>query len=165
VALECQTGEAGCASCHLDDGHAPYGLVLTGRDSLIATAIGRVAHQTETGGTTAVPLEAADRFGSGMPIIDPLRPDNSYLLYKLLVGPSVYGAHPGDGSSCSNYSVALPPGQSEQRCLEPPAEELARLRSWFVIGEPMPPARATDYLRRTELRELVEFIRAGAVCP
>jgi hypothetical protein len=158
----CVPGEVGCAACHGDDGHAPLGLVLTGRDALVDTAIGRVAHQTETGSTTGLPLESPERFGSAMPIIDPLRPENSYLLYKILIGPSVHA--PGDASRCSDHAVALP-GQAEDRCPEPPVEELARLRSWFVLGEPMPPARSTDFLRREDVRALVDFIRDGARCP
>jgi hypothetical protein len=160
----CIPGEVGCATCHLDDGHAPHGLVLTGGETLRQTAIGRVAHQTETGSTTGVPLEAAERFGSGMPVIDPLRPENSYLLYKLLIGASAYDSRTGDTSRCSDYSVALPSEPTGDRCPAPPAEELARLRSWFVIGEPMPPERSTDFLRREDLRVIAEFIRAGARC-
>jgi hypothetical protein len=161
----CIEGEVGCASCHQDDGHAPLGLVLSSSESLTDTAVGRVAHQTETGSTTGVPLEAPERFGSGMPVIDPGRPDNSYLLYKLLIGASAYESRTGDASRCSDYSVSLPVEPAGDRCSAPPVEELARLRSWFVIGEPMPPARSTDFLRREDLRMIADFIRSGASCP
>jgi hypothetical protein len=161
----CIEGEVGCAACHMNDGHAPLGLVLADAESMSDTAIGRVAHQTETGSTTGVALEAAERFGSAMPVIDPLRPDNSYLLYKLLIGASAHASRSGDASKCSDYSVRLPTDPVDDACPAPPAEELARLRSWFVIGEPMPPERSTDFLRREDLRSIAEFIRAGARCP
>jgi hypothetical protein len=163
--LGCDTGYAGCASCHLGDGHAPYGLVLTSRDALRETAVGQVAHQTETGPTTGVPLEAADRFGSGMPIIDPFRPENSYLLYKVLVGTSAYAPSLGEEEECrSAYSVGLSATSVGPDCLAPATEELERIRSWFVLGEAMPPAHVPAFLHRAEVRQLVEFIRAGARC-
>jgi hypothetical protein len=162
--LGCDPGYVGCASCHLDDGRAPHGLRLTTRDALVDTAIGRVAHQTETGTTTGLPLEAAARFGSGMPLIDPRRPDNSYLLYKLLVGPSVYAPSSGEAEDCASaYSVE--PAATGPDCLVPPPDELERLRSWFVLGEAMPPAHVPPFFHRAEARKLSEFIRAGAVCP
>lgn len=163
---ECQPGHVGCASCHVDDDRAWLGLRLTSRETLLETAIGRVAHQTEVGPTTGVPLESAERFGASMPVIDPFRPENSYLLYKLLVGPSVYGPSQGEAEECeSAYSVALPPGATGPRCLEPPGSELDRLRSWFVLGEPMPPADSAGFFQRREARALSDFIRAGASCP
>jgi hypothetical protein len=162
--LGCDPGYVGCASCHLDDGRAPYGLRLTSREALADTAIGQVAHQTETGPTTGVPQEAAARFGSGMPLIDPLRPDNSYLLYKLLVGPSVYEPSVGEADDCASaYSVT--PVATGPACLAPSLAEIDRLRSWFVLGEAMPPAHVAPFLHRAEARKLSEFIRAGAVCP
>jgi hypothetical protein len=164
-ASRCQPAYAGCASCHSDDAHAPLGLVLTSRDGL-RDAIGRVAHQTETGPTTGVPLEAPERFGSGMPVIDPSRPENSYLLYKLLVAPAAYLPSGEPLDACpSDYLVAAPAGPD---CLVPPAEEIDRLRASFVLGDPMPPPHVPSeyaFFHRAEVRKLTSFIRAGAVCP
>lgn len=163
-----QPGNVGCASCHVDDDRAWHGLRLTSRETLAETAIGRVAHQTELGPTTGLPLEAPERFGVAMPLIDPFRPDNSYLLYKLLVGASVYGPSVGDAEDCetaSAYSVALAPGATAPGCFEPPPGELERLKSWFVRGEAMPPADVPAFFFRREARALSEFIRGGASCP
>jgi hypothetical protein len=166
--LGCPTGSQGCASCHFGRTRAPLGLRLTDRDALVDTAIGHVAHQTETGGTTGVPLELGERFGSGMPVIDPLRPENSYAFYKLLIGPSVYEPSPGEPDDCegaSAYSVAEPPSTGGVGCLVPSPDELERLRSWFVLGEAMPPPGEEPFFRRAEARKLAAFIRAGASCP
>ncbi len=57
---------------------------------MLSTAIGRVAHQTDLGTTTGEVLENPARMGIDMLIIDPGRPDNSYLLYKLIVRPENY---------------------------------------------------------------------------
>lgn len=166
--LGCPTGYLGCASCHLGRTRAPHGLRLTDGDALADTAIGHVAHQTETGGTTGVPLELGERFGSGMPVIDPLRPENSYVFYKLLIGTSVYEpseGEPDDCASASAYSVAEAPSTEGGGCLAPSADERERLRSWFVLGEPMPPPGEEPFFRLAEARKLAAFIRAGAVCP
>jgi hypothetical protein len=165
--LGCETtpGYVGCVNCHYDE-HSPFGLDLHDTDALIDTAIGRVAHQTETGPTTGVPLEAPERFGVSMPIIDPLRPENSYLLYKLLIGPSVYERSPGEVDDCASaHLVALPPTATGSACIAPSPDEIARLKSWFVLGEAMPPARVPPFFHRLEAQKLVRFIRAGAVCP
>ena len=41
----------------------------------------------------------------------------------------------------------------------------ARLREWFVLGDPMPPDTGAPGLHRGEMRELQRFIDAGADCP
>lgn len=160
-------GNAGCASCHVDAKLAWHGLRLTSRDNLVDTAIGHVAHQTEVGSTTGVALDQPERFGAAMPIIDPYRPENSYLLYKLLIGPSVYGPSLGEIQDCASaYSVAVPSEAMGARCLEPSEAELERLRTWFVRGDRMPPPDVDElYVFRREVRDVMSFIRAGAVCP
>jgi hypothetical protein len=160
-------GNVGCASCHVNAKLAWHGLRLTSKDNLVDTAIGHVAHQTETGSTTGVALDLPERFGVAMPIIDPQRPENSYLLYKLLIGPSVYGPSLGETEDCASaYSVAVSPDTESARCLAPPEAELERLRTWFVRGDPMPPPDVDElYVFRREVRALMSFIRAGAVCP
>ena len=87
---------AGCAfaGCHGDWGDheaAPrMGLLLDTPAGLRSTAIDRVAHQSETADTTGITNEAPLRFGTNMPLIEPGRPENSYLVYKLLIGATPY---------------------------------------------------------------------------
>lgn len=145
---------SGCAapSCH--GGGAPaLGLSFEGVDGLRATAIGQPAHETETGDTTGIAEQNPERFGVNMPIIDPGRPDNSYLMYKLLVGTAPYELAPGE---------ACPPGE---RCEAPDPAELDRLRSWFVRGEPMPYlGEAEQFVRHDDLRAIQTFIAEGDAC-
>src|SRR4030095_213603 len=75
--------QGGCksASCH-GKVHR-MGLDLGTLEGVFLTAIGHVAHETAIGqGTT--PLEEPIRLGVNMPVIDPGRPDNSYMMYKLV---------------------------------------------------------------------------------
>jgi hypothetical protein len=163
---DCAPGNTGCASCHVNTSAAWHGLRLTSERALVDTAIGKVSHQTETGATTGLPLESPERFGVAMPLIDPFRPENSYLLYKLLVGPSVYGPSAGETPDCTSaFSVGMAAETTGPSCLEPPAAELDRLKSWFVLGEAMPPADLDGFFFRREARALSDFIRTGAVCP
>ena len=128
------------------------GLDLSSIRGILATAIGQVAHQTETGASSGVTLENPDRFGVQMPIIDPGRPGNSYLLYKLLLHPAVFS----DDSCTSAYDVR-PAGP----CPTPPSGELLRLGEWFVLGGAMP-ADTGSGLRLQDLRTLQAWIQAGA---
>jgi hypothetical protein len=147
----------GCRGCHgaLDgDVAPPMGLSLDGWDDIHTTAIGKVAHQTEIGETTGVTNEAPARFGVNMPIIDPDRPENSYLMYKLLVRPEAY--EPGASDDCVE----------PESCVPPDTEELERLRAWFVRGEPMPALAAGEesFIHHAALAALQAFIRDGATC-
>jgi len=147
---------AGCGggACHGREGKGPaMGLELESAEALRATAIGRPAHQTEIGDTTGVAAQDPARFGANMPIIDPGRPDNSYLMYKLLIGPEPYA--PVAGEDC-------PP---DERCDVPAAEELERLRSWFVRGEPMPRLLPEErFIHHDEARLIQSFISRGDAC-
>lgn len=145
----------GGSICHGREGLGPaMGLDLESAAELRATAIARPAHQTEIGDTTGVADQDPERFGANMPIIDPGRPDNSYLMYKLLVGPEPY--QPAAGEDC-------PPNA---RCDVPAAEELDRLRSWFVRGEPMPWLNDPNerFIHHDELRLIQSFIERGDAC-
>ncbi len=93
---------------------AVEGLNLETAAYIQSTAIGRVAHQTQTGEHADEGDRAPLRFGRAMPIIDPSNPGNSYLLYKIAAGPNVSG----DAAS---------------------AAEIQRLRGSIVVGLPMPP--------------------------
>ncbi|HEV8548742.1 MAG TPA: hypothetical protein VGQ57_06940 [Polyangiaceae bacterium] len=149
----------GCTACHGAlgaDPAPPMGLSLTAWDGLEATAIGRPAHQTEIGDTTGLTSEAPPRFGVNMPVIDPERPDNSYLMYKLLLRPEAYQPSPNDPSDCS----------SDGECSAPDPAELARLHEWFVRGDPMPAVSPGEsFVFHRELTTIQAFIGTGAACP
>lgn len=151
--------KGGCAHCHAAEG-APHGLDLSSREALLS-AIGRVARQTDLGVRTGAVLENPARFGVGMPLIHPGRPDNSYLFYKLLVRPENYRQSAEDPTLCgSKYRVA-----EDEQCLPLSELERARLREWFVRGEPMPLTEEPDEaLDRASLQRLQSFIRSGARC-
>ena len=155
--------EAGCAAANCHAGEArSMGLGLDSEAAFAATAIGQVAHQTEIGPSADHPLRNPDRFGLQMPIIDPGQPANSYLLYKVMRAEKSFWLDAADPAWCATrYPVALGP-----TCLKPPESELARLREWFVRGEPMPPeASSASGVRRPHLREIQRFIAGGAICP
>lgn len=141
------------------------GLLLADAAGLRLTAINKVAHQTEVGSKGGTPLEDPVRLGVQMPIIDPSRPDNSYLMYKLL---RRYDNFDGDDSVSgvngiceTRYQVGFLPGGP---CLPPTEAESTRLREWFVRGEPMPPMEQNT-VSRADLRDIQAWIRAGAQCP
>lgn len=144
----------GGGSCHGREGRGPaMGLELESAEELRSTAIARPAHQTEIGDTTGVADQDPVRFGANMPILDPGRPDNSYLMYKLLIGPEPYA--PVEGDAC-------PPGD---RCDMPAAAELERLRSWFVRGEPMPWLPPEErFIHHDDARLIQSFISHGDAC-
>ena len=175
----------GCAGgqCHRSYGNqlgsmdllgAPYGLWLDGSTNVANSAIGRIAHQTEVGDESGgVPAEKPARFGVRMALIDPSNPGESYLLYKLLRNPNNFGPCPDAAQAKSEVSpfcvddlvgvsthqfLPLERGQN----IEPSAEELSRLREWFVRGEPMP--LIGDGLGLAGLRAVSQFIAAGADC-
>ncbi|HKY39597.1 MAG TPA: Ig-like domain-containing protein [Polyangiaceae bacterium] len=169
----CAGGECHHSSPQHPLGGAPEGLWLDGRQNLRITAIGRVAHETEFGDSSGVPLQDSPRFGVQMPIIDPKSPGNSYLLYKLLRDPKNFEpcaderlspvcSTPAD-PSVSSYDK-LPLG--ELPTLVPPAEESIRLREWFVRGEvmPFPRGNLASGVSLQGLRAITAFIAAGADC-
>jgi hypothetical protein len=150
-----------CAACH-DDSNPPMGLDLRDGNTLLYTAIGQVAHQTDVGTLTGGSYENAPRFGVGMPRIDPEQPNNSYLLYKLLIKPENYRRSPSDPEKCETVHRVELAGDCE-----PSAEEISRMREWFVLGDPMPrqtAATSTASMYRSWLRGLQGWIRDGAVC-
>jgi len=172
--LDCAPPSEGCVTCHPgvgDDADAagPHGLRLRDADALLDTAIGHVAHQTDIGGTTGRTYEAPPRFGAGMPVIDPGRPDNSYLFYKVIASGTAYdftrGGRDGAVGCESAYQVSIPGDDTAADCLAPDPAELARLNEWFIVGETMPPAREPAFLGPVEARKIGAWIRGGAVCP
>jgi hypothetical protein len=148
-----------CSSSACHGGATPrMGLDLSSPEALSRTAIGRVAHQTEVSATTGVALQDPERFGVAMPLIDPARPDNSYVLYKLLLANDNYFRA---GSECqSDHLAAVDP----ELCTRASADELSRIREGFVLGESMPHPASARRLGPEGLRSVSRFIRAGADC-
>jgi hypothetical protein len=169
---------AGCVSCHTTQPGAetqppskypPMGLDLSTPQGLFYTAIGRVAHQAETGNDGAGEgLRTPVRFGVQMNVIDPGRPATSYLMYKLLQKPANYALAPTEASCDTGYH----PPVSAASCAPPDDAEVERLREWFLRGEPMPknrvdPETGEPNLAATNhanLRRIADWITAGANC-
>ncbi|HEX6276155.1 MAG TPA: hypothetical protein VFZ53_24105 [Polyangiaceae bacterium] len=140
-------------------------LDLSSADGLLVTAIGRVAHQAETGTKTGVPLQNPARFGVGMPRIDRGRPENSYLMYKLVTQPENYWATRQSAELCATRHLAA---VDPQTCVPASADENERLRTWFLRGLGMPRAvgdAEPSFLVRRDLYGIESFIRSGAPCP
>ncbi len=113
--------DGGCTSCH--GGATPArGLGLDTREGLKA-AIGRVALSADRGAETGTALVRSERFGFGMPLIDPRVPANSLLLYRLLLDLRAYLDHEG-----------------EPQVAPPSLDERERLRDWLGVLGPMPPS-------------------------
>lgn len=137
---------SGCATCHANsaDGKtvAAEGLDLSSAAAIAATAIGHTAHGTQTGEHAQNPDESPPRFGRAMPILDPLFPGNSYLLYKLLA--------------------------SHETPLENPPDpvEVQRLRRSLVVGIPMPPSTEPKaFLNPGEAEWISAWLAQGAPAP
>ena len=125
----CSTG-----GCHADP--AAEGLVLASADG-IRQAIGLQAHETTTS-ARSTPLPPQPAFPTGMPIIDPGNPGDSYLLYKLLL-PDMNGAPSAAGSTfpyTACRAVTAPFDYGLGASLAPP-DEASRLAE-HVIGRRMP---------------------------
>lgn len=139
------------AGCHLDTTGATdatgaaEGLDLSSPERIAATAIGRVAHETQTSAHAIVPTKSAPRFGTSMPLLDPSFPANSYLVYKLLASRA--------------STRALPDAPSDA--------EIERLREGVVVGMPMPPTNAPGAAIRdpVTLDAIVTWLFEGAPMP
>lgn len=125
--LQSCTLGAGCHKTVPGVGDAAMGLDLANAPLIEATAVGKVAHQTQTGEHADDPDISPRRFGRAMPLIDPLNPGNSYLLYKTLIGPNA-------------VDPALPPEEASAL-----RAELDRLRATVVVGMPMPPQTTPSF--------------------
>lgn len=158
-----------CANACCHGGTKPaMGLDLGSADGLARTAVGRVAHHTQTGTALGRPQENSPRFGTAMARIDPGAPQGSFLLYKLLLHAENLAPCHGE---CGPFSVL--PGSND--CVAPSEEERERLREWFVRGEPMPLQRGDPQagcgsevvprsLNCTSMRLLSRWIETGARC-
>lgn len=130
---------------------------VAGYEALLRTVIGHVAHETEIASTGGVTYENPLRVGVGMPRIDPGKPANSYLMYKLIRKLDNFDPAPGEPPSCTSaWQVALPDGM----CLPPSDAESQRLRLWFVRGQPMP-FLDNLHINLQQLRDIQAWIAAG----
>lgn len=177
-----ELGGCASASCHrsfgnlvngVDLGAPPHGLWLDSRQNLAATAIGRIARQTDLADSSGgVPAERPARFGVRMALIDPNNSGGSYLMNKLLAnsknyepcGPAGRGPFCTDADPHRTVHPLLPLGRGQS--VAPAPEELERLRAWFVRGAPMPldPKGFGLSVGLDGLRAVSAFIGAGADC-
>ncbi len=133
------------------------GLSLDDTQGLASTAVNRVAHETQTGPDVTERVVSGGRFGDQMPIIDIGRPQNSYLIYKMLIGQA-FNRELGGRADPGNPFGATP---------MTPAQ-ISHARDWFVQFGAMPPdeigypAGASPVDTYSTLRD---WIRAGAICP
>jgi hypothetical protein len=124
---------------------APEGLDLSTPAKVYATAVGHAAHETQTGEHADEAEVTPSRFGRAMPLIDPTRPGNSYLLYKALVNEA--------------NTAPLPDAKRERQRLD----EIARLRAAIIVGMPMPPTNGKgNQLDDAALDQLSAWIQQGA---
>jgi hypothetical protein len=158
------TNRCDSAGCH-NTTDREMDLDLSNASGLSLTAIGRVAHQAETGTKTGVPLQNPARFGVGMPRIDRGRPDNSYLMYKLVTARENYRRTPEAPDLCATRHLAA---VDPETCVPATEDENERLRAWFLRGVGMPRAvgdAEPSFLVRRELLGVESWIRSGAPCP
>ena len=148
---ECGTGRATIGPGEDCVAVPRMGLDLSSTEGVRTTAINQVAHQAATAPNSGIAMENPNRFGVAMPLIDPGRPGNSYLTYKLLRHPGLWDRTPCE----TRYRVEL-----AGECPEPSARELARLREWFTAGQPMP--LGGGQLDRADLDPLLLWIASGA---
>ena len=182
IADTCETMTQGplssCASCHVTrpgaetippSKYPPMGLDLSSSRGLFDTAIAHVAHQSETGSSAAGEgLRSPVRFGVQMNLVDPGSPATSYLMYKLLQKPQNFQLDATEASCPTGYHSPVAAGG----CTAPDAAERARVREWFVRGDPMPEdqqandgALAAVAVTHASLVRVAAWIAAGAPCP
>ena len=147
-----ERGGCTASGCH-GSSVSSMGLDLRSAASVEDTAVNEVAHQAESEPNAMEPREDAVRFGTQMPLVDPGRPGNSYLFYKLLVNPESY-----TGACESQHSVAL------DGCVAFPKEQTDELRAWFVRGRPMPLPTGDEpgHLSLDDIRTVQSWIAADA---
>ncbi len=165
-----------CAKCHTStpaDGEVaatfpPMGLDLSSARGLFYTAVNHAAHETETGTDIGGQgLRTPARFGVQMNVVDPGNPATSYLMYKLLQKPSNFQLGPDEQSCDTPYHSPV----AEGGCTPPDADEIARLREWFLRGDPMPKNGLSKgqvvnaALDHSTLLRIARWITAGATCP
>jgi hypothetical protein len=133
------------------------GLLLDDIEGLRSTAVNRVAHETQNGPDVSRRYESRERFGDQMPIIDRSRPENSYLIYKLLINRD-FNRELGERFVSDDPFAPMPLTDAQ----------ISQARDFFVRFGPMPPENV-DVPNGVSLYDaylaLVSWIRAGAACP
>lgn len=149
--------KAGCASAGCHSGSQPrMGLSLDTQGGLLATAVDQVAHETESGTEPTQHAVSGGRFGVQMPIINAGRPENSYLMYKVLISRRLNQEL--DSIADRQDSFAVEPLSSAQ---------IEAARAWFIGFGAMPPDEVgyPDGVSALALvQTLDKWIRAGAAC-
>jgi hypothetical protein len=159
------------------------GLVLDSSEGLALTAIGQVAHGSNTGANAGVTQSPGTIFGVDMPIIDPGNagtgnPANSWLLYKVLLAVPPAPSAGGDlvyqcNGSPTNESFGLTTAAEGGLLASPPAMKSERLiLSNFILGREMPypdptyteidAGPSTSNLSVQELERIRLWIKQGA---
>ena len=131
------------------------GLILETSAGVANTAIGRVAHGSNTGGVSGHPSPAGPVFAVDMPIIDPGNPGNSWLVYKMELAAPPAVVDGGSTIACQGVpdgGTFPPPADSYFPLVDASTNagdgERFTLGN-FVIGQPMPypvlPSTAPSY--------------------
>ena len=128
----------GCHGPQTNDDGLAMGLDLSTVSALSSSAIGKTAHQTQTGEAATIGQVSGKRFGRAMAVIEPYNPGGSYLMYKLLV-------------ASRNHADDIDPSLEA---------EIARLRAGVVVGLPMPPPTygATTSAEPGQLQKRMQLI-------
>src|SRR6185312_16612236 len=151
---------------------------LTSSTGVAATALNRVAQESNRGPKSGVIADSQRKFGIDMPIIDPGSPGNSWLLYKVeLAGPPGPYARVPDyiceaaGSEPPGFSTFTPIAQPAQRG----ADAIERgILSNYILGTemPYPLANASDYEtvsltfeEREKIRIWIQSLPRGSTVP
>ncbi len=158
--------------CHGANGPAE-GLELSSYQGVLATAVGRVSQESNTGSRAiAASPNAGDLFGVDMSIIDPLDPSSSWMLYKLLM------AEPGACVDCDGGSAPYADNIHGVAWVPLSEGERATLTN-MIPGREMPfpaapangidnPSNVANDLSLDELETMVLWILQGApvtTCP
>jgi len=125
----------GGGTCH--GGSTPAeGLELDTAAGILATAVGRVAQESNTGGS-ASPAPPTLLFAQDMPIVDEGNPGNSWLLYKLLLSAAPSPCPPGTGN-CAGPSACPGFPETYSRPWSPLSAGERGILSSYVQGSAMP---------------------------
>jgi hypothetical protein len=133
------------------------GLALDDAQGLTTTAVNQVAHETQNGPDISERVVSGGRFGDQMPIIDIGRPDNSYLIYKFLIGQA-FNRELGERANPSDPFSPTPMTQAQ----------IDHARDWFIQFGAMPPDDVgfpQGVSPVDTYSTLRDWIRVGAMCP
>jgi hypothetical protein len=181
-----------CTGCHyappLDDGGLAAGRVamtyagldLSSPVGVAMTALGRVAHGSNTGPLAGGGQQPGQLFAQDMPIIDPGPgpngggveagtpstsgdPGHSWLMYKVLM--AIPGTATGD-AGVMNYTVTC--SDAGDSCPQPLSDDERSRLAALVLGREMPYSNAdtpSTGVPLDQLETLVQWIAGGAPLP